>query len=72
MRRCAICQKKVVKRDICNNCFHKWGNGGNYPAWLTAIIKIDRRDYDRACRGSLEACFSDAGLDMDGEKIIQE
>jgi hypothetical protein len=42
-RTCAVCGKRICYRDICSECFKKYGNKGEYPNWLSELIKIQSR-----------------------------
>ncbi len=58
MRTCAVCGKNISKRDICNACFHKWGNGGEYPSWLRDLIK--QQKHFETTKAASEEVFSEA------------
>lgn len=60
MRTCSVCGREISKRDICNDCYKKWGNQGNYPLWLRELIRIHSA-YERNY-ASRELTFTDLGL----------
>lgn len=66
MRTCAVCGKRIKKRDLCNKCFRKWGDKGNYPIWLKELIYL-QSSFERSY-ANRELTFADVGLDIHGEK----
>jgi len=66
-RSCAVCGRNISQRDICNECFREWGNGGEYPEWLGEIIKIHHNF--EVTKASEEISFTDDGRDLFGYKV---
>jgi hypothetical protein len=67
---CAICGKRTrqPRYKLCSKCYKDWGIELD---WVKELIKIERHNYQRG-RKYQELTFSEAGLDINGEKIYKE
>lgn len=65
MRTCAVCGKKIVKRDICNDCYKLWCIDG-YPDWIKQLISMQSH-FERTGPAVFETSFSDS-FDNDDEE----
>ena len=67
MRTCAICGKRVTRRDVCNLCFKRWAVDGILPDWAEELIRL-QKSFEREDKGvNQEITFSN---DYQLERIL--
>ena len=67
MRTCAVCDKSIIRADICNKCFKKWCTP-EYPEWVKALVQIE--SHVQRYVNDREITISSLGMDEKALEMI--